>query len=229
MGESEQIETNSVWTIYALVDPRTCQIRYVGQTQHHPTVRLLGHYKKKGENVAKEDWLDQLRNLGIRPIVVVLGYAQSLQESLAAEKVWIKRGLIAEWPLLNSVADDRYGSKTKAADSMVYWRVSLPKKKRPLQPVKPVTRLLKPVNRPARVVSQEELDTRRSAMCEKWAELAEKWFSLHPKALSGKAKGIADLAREMAAVEGKPSEWQNYKSSAHHVFHAYRRQQTGDE
>jgi len=90
-----------MWTIYALVDPRTSQICYVGQTQNHPEIRLDGHLHKRDENQHKTRWLDDLRSLSIKPNVVVLEYAASLNEALEAEREWIRRGIRAGWPLTN--------------------------------------------------------------------------------------------------------------------------------
>ena len=90
-----------MYTIYGLVDPRTGQIRYVGQTQNHPEVRLDGHIKKRDENREKLRWLDELRLLSLKPTVVVLGYAATLDEALKVEREWIMRGMRAEWPLTN--------------------------------------------------------------------------------------------------------------------------------
>lgn len=90
-----------MWTIYALVDPRTSQIRYVGQTQNHPEIRLDGHLHKPDDNRAKQAWFDELRRLSLKPLVVVLEYAANLFEALELEREWIRRGNRATWPLLN--------------------------------------------------------------------------------------------------------------------------------
>lgn len=91
----------TMWTIYALVDPRTCQIRYVGQTQNHPTVRLEGHLAKSDGNHIKIAWLEELHQLSLKPLVVVLEYAPTLEKALRAEDTWIKRGRELNWPLTN--------------------------------------------------------------------------------------------------------------------------------
>ena len=92
---------NIMWTIYALVDPRTSQIRYVGQTQNHPEIRLDGHLHKKDDNKAKRAWIDELRRLSLKPVAVVLEYVPTLREALIAETEWIRRGKESGWQLLN--------------------------------------------------------------------------------------------------------------------------------
>lgn len=96
-----------MYTIYALVDPRTSEIRYIGQTQNHPSVRLQGHLKKDDGNKRKWEWLMELRLLGMIPVAVVLDYADTLQNSLAREQYWIRKGKESGWPLLNFRVDGR--------------------------------------------------------------------------------------------------------------------------
>lgn len=105
-----------MWTIYALVDPRTNQICYVGQTQNHPTVRLEGHLQKRDDNQRKTSWLSELRGLSMKPLVVVLGYAASLDEALKDEREWIRRGTYAGWPLTNYDAP-RFASHERVVTS----------------------------------------------------------------------------------------------------------------
>lgn len=96
-----------MYTIYALADPRTCEIRYIGQTQKHPSVRLQGHLKKEDGNKRKWAWLNELNALGIEPNVVVLEYADTLRNALAGERFWIEKGRKMGWPLLNFRVDGR--------------------------------------------------------------------------------------------------------------------------
>lgn len=96
-----------MYTVYALVDPRTCQIRYIGQTQNHPTVRLQSHLKKEDGNSQKWAWLSELKELGEKPNVVILEHASSLEDALYAERYWIERGRKTGWPLLNFRLDGK--------------------------------------------------------------------------------------------------------------------------
>ena len=60
-------------TIYALKDPRSGEVRYVGKTIN-PTVRLQSHIyeAKKGSASHKAYWMRQLLKLGMKPEVTVL-------------------------------------------------------------------------------------------------------------------------------------------------------------
>lgn len=96
-----------MYTIYALADPRTCEILYIGQTQNHPSVRLQGHLKQEDGNKQKWAWFKELDALGITPNVVVLEYADTLRNALAGERSWIEKGRKMGWPLLNFRVDGR--------------------------------------------------------------------------------------------------------------------------
>lgn len=56
--------------IYALVDPNTQQIRYVGKS-NDPQVRLYRHFREKG-NTYKVKWLQSLKEKGQTPEILIL-------------------------------------------------------------------------------------------------------------------------------------------------------------
>lgn len=62
--------------IYNLADPRTGDIRYVGQTSKSPKIRFSQHLscarKNKGKSQYVIHWINQLSSLGLRPILHVL-------------------------------------------------------------------------------------------------------------------------------------------------------------
>lgn len=58
--------------IYALCEPDTNEIRYIGQTVNLQA-RLHDHkYQKNGGNEGKREWLRELGNRGLKPVVRVL-------------------------------------------------------------------------------------------------------------------------------------------------------------
>ena len=118
-----------MWTIYALVDPRTSQIRYIGQTQNHPEMRLDGHLHKVDENKAKQAWFEELRYLRMKPIIVVLEYAPDLEEALEVERDWIRRGRRIGWHLLNLAVSKRRQRQTDQRERKPWLRAhSIPEK-----------------------------------------------------------------------------------------------------
>ncbi|MET9393750.1 hypothetical protein ABZY20_25625 [Streptomyces sp. NPDC006624] len=56
--------------VYALVDPRTDETRYIGQSVQPLGVRLGGHRKHPSPRIRK--WLDELRIEGLDPQIVVV-------------------------------------------------------------------------------------------------------------------------------------------------------------
>jgi GIY-YIG catalytic domain len=81
-------------TIYALVDPHTRHVRYVGRTRLTPAKRLEEHLALAGAGRQKPLYA-WIRSLQDKPIIVilqevegVLGYRNSPQ---AVETKWIKR------------------------------------------------------------------------------------------------------------------------------------------
>jgi predicted GIY-YIG superfamily endonuclease len=92
--------------IYALVDPRTNSIRYIGKTINLKA-RLYAHRNWKSLNcsIRKHRWTFELARAGLSPTV------QALEEMAEhwmigstlndAEKRWIAHGRALGWDLLN--------------------------------------------------------------------------------------------------------------------------------
>lgn len=57
--------------IYALLDPSTGKVRYVGKSDH-PDKRLLGHCSLDGFNPWKDRWIAQLKEAGLSPVLKVI-------------------------------------------------------------------------------------------------------------------------------------------------------------
>lgn len=105
-----------MYTIYALVDPRTRQIRYIGQTSRHPTVRSEDHWSNEDEhNKRKRDWIQELKLLNAKPSVVALQYVNSANEANKSERYWITLGLRYNWPLVNGTTPASYNDAQKRA------------------------------------------------------------------------------------------------------------------
>lgn len=72
----------SVGTIYALVDPRTKGIRYIGLAKS-PEQRLKSHPFSIGRR--KQEWLLELQNLRLKPRVIALQQNATAKD----EREWI--------------------------------------------------------------------------------------------------------------------------------------------
>lgn len=101
--------------IYALVDPITTEIRYIGKTADLST-RLRAHINdaKTGNN-HRDNWVKKLCNQNLRPDLVIL---QEVTEDTweIAERAWIRYGWEQGWRLTNSTegGEGAYGRKLSA-------------------------------------------------------------------------------------------------------------------
>lgn len=98
--------------VYALVDPRTKVIRYVGQTSS-PNSRLLSHLNG-GSNASVQEWIAELTGLGAWPQMVILRVAPR-SEANQAESDEIALRYQCGSPLLNKVSLPADFGKAKQA------------------------------------------------------------------------------------------------------------------
>ena len=94
-------------TIYALIDPRTDKVRYIGKTQYSPEFRLQQHIVRASNSkfkTHKDNWLRQLLDLGLMPHVEVLDILDDSVDWESAEQWYIEEGHLQDWPLTNSTS-----------------------------------------------------------------------------------------------------------------------------
>jgi hypothetical protein len=91
--------------IYALVDPRTSSVRYVGKS-NYPFHRLRAHQTRKGVNRDKDAWVAELEAGGMEPTVKVLAEVDA-SEWREQEEHWIQEMLKAG-PLFNKVRKSKH-------------------------------------------------------------------------------------------------------------------------
>lgn len=95
-------------TIYALIDRRTGEHRYVGQTRQYPSVRLADHRRgRSGQWCAR--WI---ASIGPENVDLVVLEEPPLDELDAAEVRWIEEGRRRGWPLTN-LADGGHPTPTR--------------------------------------------------------------------------------------------------------------------
>ena len=89
--------------IYALTDPRTEQVRYIGKTSHALDWRLKKHIAaartRKGTYLLH--WLRQLQDEGLSPDIQLLTMVAKVRWQ-ETERAWIAFGRERGWPLTNS-------------------------------------------------------------------------------------------------------------------------------
>lgn len=92
--------------VYALVDPDSGEIAYVGISAH-PEERLLRHGDADAANPAKTRWMERLLLRGLRPWMRYLGVGESKQAAEERERRLIEGLARAGYPLLNLQAMPR--------------------------------------------------------------------------------------------------------------------------
>lgn len=100
--------------IYALVDPESKAVRYVGQSVC-PAFRFYGHIKGvPGDRPEKREWIDGLVERRLEPELRILELVPKT-EAYAREQEWIARYRQEGAPLVNGVLGGRGRQKLTAA------------------------------------------------------------------------------------------------------------------
>ncbi|TYK45130.1 GIY-YIG nuclease family protein [Actinomadura decatromicini] len=89
-------------TVYALVDPRTNAVRYIGATTRPLKTRLQGHLKSRVPRV--KAWVDELSASDVIPRIEAITEGVAARDLQEAERAEITRRLIAGEKLLNESA-----------------------------------------------------------------------------------------------------------------------------
>ena len=86
--------------IYALIDPNTAKIRYIGKSVR-PKERLKNQMNEVS-NCHRSHWLQSLKSLGLVPHQVILQELEDDADWQSVEIDWIKRGRDLGWSLTNN-------------------------------------------------------------------------------------------------------------------------------
>ena len=93
------------YVIYALVDPTSHEIRYIGKTCQVIAKRLQKHYLEARKPEVKHhraQWLRKLEREGLKPNVVILHQCPGNDAACAAERFWIAHYRAAGFDLTNA-------------------------------------------------------------------------------------------------------------------------------
>lgn len=78
----------TVARIYALIDPRDSEVRYIGVTVKPLKARLCGHLRDRRGNSHRVRWINVLRSKSLRPIIIEIE-AVAVAYWAQAERQWI--------------------------------------------------------------------------------------------------------------------------------------------
>lgn len=92
--------TEPLCSIYALLDPITRKVRYIGKTKRDPQQRLKEHIKSISRSPVNL-WIQNLLSRDMQPHVYILSRTVESQAA-QKEKHWIAQGRDLGWPLLNA-------------------------------------------------------------------------------------------------------------------------------
>ena len=98
------------FTIYALVDPRTEEVRYIGCTMQPLEQRAKAHLTDRG-NARKYQWVQELRQANLEPKVQLLEEAEN--EPAEREQHWIALKQAEGCELLNGWSPRYWTRRTK--------------------------------------------------------------------------------------------------------------------
>lgn len=85
--------------VYALCDPRTGAIRYVGQSAD--IHRRYAQHLLQSADGRKKAWLEELKALNMLPTLVVLESDIQAKQIFEREQYWIQQSLTQGWDLTN--------------------------------------------------------------------------------------------------------------------------------
>jgi hypothetical protein len=86
--------------VYGMVDPRTKEIRYVGQSDN--IKRRYGAHLKASHSIGLKSWIDDLTLEGENPLLIILETAE-MSEASARELHWIETLRSQGHRLINSI------------------------------------------------------------------------------------------------------------------------------
>ncbi len=106
--------------IYALVDPRTNALHYIGHSSN-PERRLQAHLREtRGSNPDKEAWVAELREFELRPRLTILEHVAVADAVREREDRWIFHHLRRGEPLTNWQAYFRHLARAARESSLDY-------------------------------------------------------------------------------------------------------------
>lgn len=110
--------------VYALVDPRTQQWRYIGKANDNGMARYRSHmsHARKGDVTYVYSWIRSLLALGMAPSMEIVEKLSDEQAALSAEVEWIAEARRSGVPLTNITDGGDGGGHQWTAERHSQWR-----------------------------------------------------------------------------------------------------------
>lgn len=83
-------QPRKTYSVYALSDPRTSEVRYIGMT-HNVDQRYTQHiYLRDKSNQVKQTWIDDMKTHHLYPILTIIEEGLEKSIALVREKYWLQ-------------------------------------------------------------------------------------------------------------------------------------------
>ncbi len=117
-----------MYTIYALVDPRNGETRYIGLTNNVYS-RFAQHLQCDGSNPGKDAWMMELKAQSVMARLDTIETVEALAEARQREAYWIQNHLTRLSPLLNQAqpAYPLVPNNKRDTEHYVYVEVAFPR------------------------------------------------------------------------------------------------------
>ncbi len=120
-----------VVTVYVLIDSRDNGVRYVGITGNM-SERFRSHLQCDGSNLAKDRWIQELRDNQLELIMRPLEHADSTQTAKEREQYWIQHyfslgACLFNREVLDSPENNAVSRDTKDREKYIYLTIGIPR------------------------------------------------------------------------------------------------------
>ena len=117
--------------IYALQDPITKEVRYIGKTKN-PKMRFYNHMNKRhNEKTHKRNWIESLKSKKLKPIMIIIDEVNNDSWQFW-EKYWINQFIVWGFNLVNHTSGGdglTMGNQTSFKTGFIPWNKGTAKPK----------------------------------------------------------------------------------------------------
>jgi predicted GIY-YIG superfamily endonuclease len=108
--------------IYCLICPIDSSIKYIGMSIN-PDVRLQMHYNGTESSEEKYNWINNLKSVGVKPIMKIIDTSNSRTKAKKLEKYYISKYVADGHLLLNGKMNSRLPNLRKGVSREMYYKL----------------------------------------------------------------------------------------------------------